>query len=101
MPVATSVLLAGAALAIGVGTAGASAVAASQQAAATKKSAKEQKRALEAASQRKPSERTGADIKLISQDDNRRRGKGSLAQRQRAAALGGLGGQSAASIGGL
>ncbi len=71
---------------------------AKKQAAAAKKQADEAKAALQA---KKPSEDTEATIKIAQKDKELKRGKGSLAKRNRAASVGGLPTQSAASVGGL
>lgn len=106
MPIATSILLAGAALAIGVGTAAKSAIDAKKQAAAAKKAAKAQAKALKdanaLANAADPTKTTGADVEVVRKvGDDRKRGKGSLAARKKAASLGGLGAESAAAVGGL
>lgn len=101
MPIATSILLAGAALALGVGTAVKGVVDARQAAAAQKKQIKAQERAAADALAAKPSKSTGADVEILTSDKTRRRGKGSLAARNRTASLGVLGGESAAAVGGL
>jgi polyribonucleotide nucleotidyltransferase len=77
-------------------------VQASSAAKAQAQAAKEQAAKAAAALQaKKPSEDTEAKIKIAAKDKELKRGKGSLAKRNRAAAVGGLPGQSAASVGGL
>lgn len=95
--ITTLVAIAGVAASVG-GVVQASA-AAKAQAAAAKKQADQAKAALQA---KKPSEKTEAEIKLAAKDKDLKRGKGSLAKRNRqSAATGGLAGQSASAVGGL
>ncbi len=97
MPAITSlVALAGVAASVGgVITAN---IEAKKQAAAAKKQADDAKAALQA---KEPSEDTEAKIKLAQKDKDLKRGKGSLAKRNRAASVGGLPAQSASEVGGL
>lgn len=94
MPALTTfIAVAGVAAAVG-GTVAAK-VSADKQAKAAKKQAAKVKAAALA---KPPSTTTDAEIKLARADQDRRRGKGSLAARRKASALEG---QSAASVGGL
>lgn len=96
--ITTFIAIAGIAAAIG-GT-----VAQKQAAAKQRKAAKKQANDAKAAAQaKKPAADTGANVALRRNDIERRRGKGSLAARRKAAAegAGGLAAPSASSVGGL
>ncbi len=99
MPAITSlVAIAGVASSIG------GVVLAASQASAQAKMAKEQARKAEQILRaKKPDTKTRAEIKLASKDKNLKRGKGSLAQRNRRKAIetGGLDVPSASEVGGL
>lgn len=101
MPVLTTTILMGAALAIAAGTAAKGAIDAKKAAKVQKKDAKKQERLARDALAAKPSRKTGANVEVLTSDVQRKRGKGSLAQRNRSASLGILGGESASAVGGL
>jgi len=94
MPTLTTIVaIAGVAAAVG-GTVSQKLVAKKQEKAAKKRADK----ASAAALAKKPSDVTGADVALLGRDSDTKRGRGSLAQRRKAAELAG---PSASSIGGL
>lgn len=97
MPVITTLIaIAGVAASIG-GVLSARAAAAK----AAKAAALQAKKARAALLAKKPSDETRAKLKLIAKDKELKRGKGSLAQRKRKLAIGGLPVTSASEVGGL